>query len=344
MKTRMLTLILLGATLAYGQSAKRDSLVREVDEYVRTVHEAASRFLSKRLSPAERMEAIEPHAIIYDEKQVEQFSNVVLDADEPPEVRAAALSRIHAHAADDERIGKLLIQWLGDFKAPKALRQEALRLAADLSFSKMWVPDVYQKLLDDPEIHFRAFAFTSLIMHGDARAQQLLIAGLENPATARLPAPTAIGILSLAVKKEYLPAVFKVLQQTQDEATRLEAIRALGSYKEARGNLLTISRDSKEKEEFREAALGALYGADRENVVQYVIPILSDKTAPPRLQAIAIQMAIDVRQALAHRVRSKKADDLDRLIKSIAEDESPSRDPALDEVANRYLQSVRPNY
>jgi HEAT repeat protein len=354
MKNMILTLILLGAAMAHGQNAKRDSLAREVDEYVLTVNQAASQFLNKTLSPAERIKAIEPHAVIYDEKQVEQFKNVVLDNEEPPEIRAMALNKIYAHVPEDERLGKLELEWLGDTKAPKVLRQEALQLAANLSFSSnMGVLDVYQKLLDDPDLQFRVFAFTKLIIHGDARAQQKLIAGLENPETALLPEPTAIGILSMAVKKEYLPAVYKVFQQTQDEATRLEAIRVLGNYKEARDKLITISRDPKEKEEFREAALGALYAGDSDNVVQYITPILSDKSAPARLQAIAIQMAFDVRQSMAYRTKTsgpwpfrhlRKADDLDKLIKSIAEDKTPAKNPELDKVANNYLQSVRPNY
>jgi len=353
MKNIIPTLILLSVAIAHGQNAKRDSLAQDVDEYVLTVNQAASQFLNKSLTPAERIKAIEPHAVIYDEKQVEQFENVVLDNEESPEIRAMALNKIYAHVAGDERLRDLAIQWLGDTNAPMVLRQEALQLAAELSFSSMAVFDVYQKLLDDPDLQFRVFAFTQLTIHGDARAQQKLIAGLENPETAPLPAPTAIGILSMAVKKEYLPAVYKVFQQTQDEATRLEAIRVLGNYKEARDKLIAISRDSKEKEEFREAALGALYAGDRENVVQYITPILSDKGAPARLQAIAIQMAIDVRQSLAYRAKTsgpwpfrhlKKADDLDKLIKSIAEDKSASKDPELDKVSNKYLQSVRPNY
>ena len=123
-----------------------------------------------------------------------------------PEIRAMALNKIYAHVAGDERLRDLAIQWLGDTNAPMVLRQEALQLAAELSFSSMAVFDVYQKLLDDPDLQFRVFAFTQLTIHGDARAQQKLIAGLENPETAPLPAPTAIGILSMAVKKEYLPA------------------------------------------------------------------------------------------------------------------------------------------
>lgn len=344
MKNIMLTLILLGAAMAHGQNAKREALAREVDEYVLTVTQAAAQFLNKSLSPEERIKAIAPHAVVYDEKQVEEFKNVVLDEKETPEIRAMALNKIYAHVAEDERLSNLEIQWLGDLKAPPVLRKEALQLAGNLSFSRGGVQDVYQKLLDDPDIHFRFFAFTQLVIHGDARAQQRLIDGLENPDKAPLPAPAAISILSMAVKKEYLPAVYKVFQETKDATTRLEAIRVLGNYKEAKEKLIAVSRDSKEKDEFREAALGALYGGDRDNVAQYVAPILSDGSAPPRLHAMAIQMAIDVRQSMAYRVKAKKADDLDKLIKSFAEDKNRSKDPAVEKVANRYLESVRPNY
>jgi hypothetical protein len=208
----------------------------------------------------------------------------------------------------------------------------------------MNVPEVYQKMLDDPDIDFRLFAFTKLIIHGDARAQQKLISGLENPATALLPAPTAIGVLSMSLKKEYYPAVYKVLQQTKDEPTRLEAIRALGHYAEARERIIAISRDGREKEAFREAALGALYGGDRDNIVQYAQPILVDKSATARLQAIAIQMTIDVRQAMTFRINAKQADAYDLLIKNIAEGKSDIKAPDVIRVAGKYLQSVRPKY
>lgn len=344
MKLRILILLIISTVVAHGQAAKRDSLAREIDEYVKTVYKAAAQFLNKRLGAAERIKAIEPHAILYDEKQIEQFKGVVLDSKEQPEVRATALSKIYPQVTSDQQLINLEMEWLGNPQAPKPLRQEALRLAGNQSFSSMNVPEVYQKMLDDPDIDFRLFAFTKLIIHGDARAQQKLISGLENPATALLPAPTAIGVLSMSLKKEYYPAVYKVLQQTKDEATRLEAIRALGYYPEARERIIAISRDGREKEAFREAALGALYGGDRDNIVQYVQPILVDKSATARLQAIAIQMTIDVRQAMTFRINAKQADAYDLLIKNIAEGKSDIKAPDVIRVAGKYLQSVRPKY
>jgi len=346
MKNIILIILTLAALQTFGQNAKKDSLIREVDAYVKTVYAAAEQFLNKQLSDEERIKAIAPHAIIYDEKQKEQFRNVVLDNNEKPEVRAMALNKIYSLVDNDQRLSAVTTEWLTNREAPMALRTEALRLAGNLSFSStaMIAPDTYQKLLDDPELAFRQFAFTKLIIHGDPRAQQKLIAGLENPATAPLPAPMAIGILSMSLKKEYYPAVYKVLQTTKDEATRLEAIRALGYYREARQTLINISRDPNEKEPFREAALNSLYGGDRENIVQYASPILNDKNAGARLQGIAIQMTIDVRQNMSYRVKAKKADAYDLLIKNIAEGKGVSTSPDLQKIAQRYIRAVRPNY
>jgi hypothetical protein len=194
------------------------------------------------------------------------------------------------------------------------------------------------------QVSFRIFGFTQLIIHGDPRAQQLLIRGLENPDAALLPAHTAIHILSMAVKNEHYPAVYKVLLETKDEDARLAAIRALGHYREARQKLIEISRNPEEKEQFREAALGALYGGDKTNIVSYVTPILTDKSASARLQAIGIQMTIDVRQSMAYRAKAKKADEYDILIKNIAEGQGVIRSEELVRVANKYIQSVRPIY
>jgi hypothetical protein len=341
MRTTILLLIALCPAMLEAQAPNKQAVAREVDRYIETVNQAAATFLNRKLPNAERIKAMEPHAVVYDKRQVEQFKGSALDTQESPEVRATALRKIVAHVPADERLVQLVTQLLSDPKAPKPLREAALEVEANLSFMNMNVPDVYHKMLDDPELAFRIFAFTKLVSHGDARAQQILIRGLENPAQASLPAPTAIAILSMAIKKEHFPAVFKVMQETKDPATRLEAIRVLGPYPEARQALVAIAHDANEKPEFREAALGALYSGNRENIVRYVTPILTDPNAPPRLQAIGIQMTTDVRQSISFRAKAGSADDYDRLVQKLARD---ARDGDVRVVANRYIEAVRPKY
>src|SRR6476660_8004906 len=144
MKKFLLFILTINSLTSSAQNSKRDSLIREVDAYVNTVNEAANQFLNKRLSPEERIKAIEPHAIIYDEGQKEQFKGVVLNNEERPEVRAMALSKIHDKVSTDQQLMNLEIEWLGNPQTQKILRQEALRVAADLSFSSIGVLDVYQ--------------------------------------------------------------------------------------------------------------------------------------------------------------------------------------------------------
>jgi hypothetical protein len=345
MKNIIIIIICLATGITtYAQQAKRDSLIRAIDMHTANTYKAAAQFLNKRLSAAERIKAITPYSAILDPKQIEQFKAVVLSNEESPEIRATALDKIDNDASSDAQIVKLATDWVGNTQAPMILRRGGLNLVTVSTFSTMRVPEVLQKLLDDPDLDFRIYAYTQLVQHGNDMAQQRLIRGLENQQSANIPAPVAIGILNMSPKKEYYPAVYKVLQSTKDEATRLEAIRALGPYKEAREQLKSISMSASEKPEFREAALGALYSGDKDNIITYTMPILKDKNASPRLQAIAIQMSIDVRQSMSYRSKASKADDYDKLIKDIAEGKGALRSAELEKTANRYMQIVRPKY
>ena len=72
MKKIILIILIITSITAYGQSSQKDSLLREIDEHVKTVQKAADQFLNKALSRAERIKAIQPYALIYDENQAEQ--------------------------------------------------------------------------------------------------------------------------------------------------------------------------------------------------------------------------------------------------------------------------------
>jgi len=339
MKTAIILLTLTMSSIATAQSALREQLHREAQQYQATVAEAANTFLNQRLPVERRLKAIEPHAALYDEKQIAQFRNVVADEQEPDEIRAAALARIIEYVPNDDRIGRLVIKWLGNPKDPIVLRRAALRTDSALAFEHMQLPEVYQKMLEDPEPEFRLYAFSRLVPHGDARAQQLLIAGLQNPRAALLPAPVAIAILSTAPKSDALPTLLEVAQNTKDEAARVEAIRLLGGYEPARKTLVDISRNAGEKDDARAAALSALYAGDREHIVEYATPILTSE-ASPNLQALAIQMTTSVRQNMTYRFKAKRADSYDRLVEKISREGAPE----VRKAAQVYIETVRPKY
>ena len=155
-----------------------------------------------------------------------------------------------------------------------------------------------------------------------------------------LPAPTAIAILSTAPKSEALPTLLEVAQNTNDPATRVEAIRVLGGYEPARKTLIDISRNAGEKDDARAAALSALYAGDRDNIVQYATPILTSGETSPALQTLAIQMTTNVRQAMTYRFNAKRADVYDRLVARLAREGAPQ----VRKAAQTYIETVRPRY
>lgn len=340
MKTAIFLLTLVMPSIGFAQDTSRAALLRQVEERRATVAEAAETFLNRRLSAERRLAAIAPYPVLFDEKQIARVISVVADAQEPPEIRAAALDRVVEYVPNDERLVRLVNEWLGNPRETPVLRRAALRTDSTLAFEHMHITDVHRKMLDDPDPEFRVYAFSRLVPNGDARAQQKLIAGLENPESASVPAPVAITILSTAPKIEAFPALLNVVQRTGDEAARLEAIRVLGSYEPARKTLVAISRSASEKTEARAAALGALYAADRDNIVQYALPIVSAADVSPDLQTLAIQMTTNVRQAMTYRFNAKRADSYDRLIARLAREGAPQ----VRKAATAYLESVRPRY
>jgi len=185
------------AITADCQVDKRDSIRNEVEKYVQTVNRAAAVFLNRQLPAEERLKAIAPHAVIYDERQIAQFKQTVLSNDETPEIRAMALNKLYQHVDKDDALYKQIITWFADPQTPKVLRRETLNLISNLSFSSLiGVLDVYPKMVEDPDPDFRMFAISKLIMNGDARTEQLLIRGLENPPSALVQPADAIELLS----------------------------------------------------------------------------------------------------------------------------------------------------
>lgn len=348
MKLFLFCIILLCAgTGGICQQAKRDSLLRAVDQYAQSARSAADSFLNRQFPADVRLKAIVPYQAVYGDDYVQNFKNTALSPEESPEIRAMALNKIYQYVEADENLFNQVLQWFQNPETPAVLRDETLNLMGNLSFSSMaGVVEPYKNMMNDPDVKFRTFAFSKLLLYGDGNAQQLLIRGLEDPQSQLFEPALAIELLALSPKKEFYPVVYKLLLETKDEAARLNALQVLGPYREAREKIVAISRDPAENETFRKSALMALYSGDRENIVTYVSPLLQDKSAPPALQALGIQMGIDVRRSMAYRrsKKARKADAFDNLVREIAEGRGASRSRELREVANKYLLLVRPAF
>jgi hypothetical protein len=335
--------VILFSINVFSQQTKKDSLLRAISNYRETVFKDAEVFLNKSLSPEERIKAIIAHAVIYDEKQRGRFVNTVLSDNETAAVRAVALNKVYQEADNDEKFSAQVLEWFANPETPKILRDETLNLVGNLSFSSMpGILSVYPKMVEDPDIKFRTFAISKLVISGDPRTQQLLIRGIENPQTQLLDPVTAMGILSFSPKKDYYPAVYKLMLETKEEQSRLAAVQILGGYKEAMNELQKIAQSATEKNEFRKAALLALYSGDKAKATNLLPSLLSDKTASAELQILAIQIATDTRKNMAYRKKVKRADRLDMQISEILQGKGLNKDKDLMQIANRYMLLVRP--
>ena len=360
------TIIILSVLLAsfplMGQQNDREEERAQVEKHRQETARAAEFFLDKGNSVDERIKVITPYAYVYETKQTEGFKAIVRSREEDPRLRAVALSRIYAPAAQDPKFQADMRRLLVDANTPQPLRDEVLLLIGSLSQSVLpGILEEYYALVDDKDERYREFGVSKLLMYGDARTQQRLIEELGSERTTLFSPAKTIELLSWAPKKDFYPVVYEVFQKTDDRATRLMAIQVLGPYEPARGALIEVSRNSREDEALREAALLALYVGDRNNTVTYAQPILMDRSASDRLKGIALQMALDVRQSMAVRrggtlsdvgTRRKQnkasgvrpADDFDRLVRDIAEGKGIERSDELAEIAQRYLLLVRPPF
>jgi hypothetical protein len=344
MKNIIITLVvILFSVSVFSQQTKKDSLLRAISNYRETVFKNAEVFLNKSLSADERIKAIIAHAVIYDEKQKDRFVSTVLSDNETAEIRAMALNKVYREADNNENFSAQILEWFANPRTPKILRDETLNLVGNLSFSSMpGILSVYPKMVEDPDIKFRTFAISKLVINGDARAQQLLIRGIENPQSQLLDPVTAMGILSFSPKKDYYPAVYKLMLETKDDQSRLAAVQILGGYKEATNELQKIVQSATEKNEFRKAALLALYSGDKTKATNLLPGLLADKSASAELQILAIQIATDTRKNMAYRKKIKRADRLDMQISEILQGKGLNKEKDLLQVANRYMLLVRP--
>lgn len=340
----LLTLLIFSSAVVFPQQTKRDSILRNVEEYKGRVFTDAVVFINNSNTAEQRIKAIQKHAIIYDDQQKALFKRIVLSENEKPEIRALALNKIYSEAEKDNEFLNQIINWFSNPRTPKPLRDETLNLVGNLSFSSMpGVLDAYNKMIEDPDVAYREFAFNKLVLNGDARAQQLLIRGLEDSNAKSLDNLTAIRILSAAPKKDFYPAVYKILLETKNEDERLLAIQTLGGYPAAKDKLKSIFLSKEEKSKFRENALISFYNYNKRETVPYLTEVLNDPSASPDLKIIAIQLAINERKAITYRKKAKKADQLDTVIREISNSRNDS-ERELTAIAKKYLLLVRPGF
>lgn len=279
-------------------------------------------FLNENLSEDQRIEAVSKHALVKSPKQLDALKSIVRNTSNSDRIRTTALRKIKHYVKDDIQLYDEVVAWLLNTGTPTMLRKETLETIGSLSFTSFGmqaVPDhlldIYRKLMDDPIIEYRKTALNFLVLHGDDNAQQRLIRGLQNPAASLLPASESIALLGHDIHGDHYPVIYKVLQETTDKSTKIQAIKVLGNYELAKGDIIDYLNDAKEDRDIRLAAIKTLNAFDQGNFSDYTQPLFEKENTPDELLIYAIN-AEKYRRILPAN-RDKESDSFDISVKSL---------------------------
>lgn len=256
-------------------------------------------------------------------------------------LRALALDLVPGAVASDLRLQRDVANVLADRTALRVLRDQALAVIESLSFSNS--PSTLAggeararllSLLDDPDPAFRLRGITLLMQEEDETARARLVEGLRTPTTAAVPAADAVRLLGRNLMPDVLPLLRQLMTSPPDQATRIEAIRALGRDTESREAIAALLRDTQQAEAVRLQALASLSAnLPAPEFTAYALSIVTEETAGDPLRAYAIQ-SVKYRRGT---VTEQPEDEFDAAVRAIAA--SASTSAVLRQVATGYVRA-----
>lgn len=352
----LLWILLVGMTLtlpaAMGQRAdenpSRDTIRAQLDAHRANVAESATVFFDRSLSDVKREQAVEDITVFLDVDDVQNAIRTARDSDESARIRVLALTRIQPHLDKEAAFIEDLFSWLADPSTPAKLRRSVADVLNGVMFSSFTMHakhteylTVLGDLLRDSDEDLRRLAFSTLIVYGDDKAEQLLLQGLESPEQALLSPVESIRILGLNLEGDAFPVLHQVLLNPPDDDSRLEAVRLLGSYKLSRNTILDIVDDSDESVGIRLAALQTLSANAPDQFASYTMKLVADEDAAESLRTYAIQSEFQRRLAQRQQIKAleQPTDNFDAQILQLRESDSD----AVRELAVEYSSVLLPN-
>lgn len=201
-------------------------------------------------------------------RKLEQLSGaalrtVALDRSEDADVRCTALRQFRKRKQPEAARIDLALEVAADRAAPAQLRAEAIRQAALLTFHPALMesrrPRYLAVLRDaaqaaDPAL--RLLTLEKLAVEKDVWAMDELRKGIDSPAEALVPLSQAVGLLSYDVKAESFPTLHRIVDESDDDDAREQALRVLAADGGAAGKMERIATDKKQAVRVRRAAAG----------------------------------------------------------------------------------------
>ena len=191
-----------------------------------------------------------PLAVIENDKDLQTMLAVLVNADEPIEVRLAALQALQAASFS-----------VVSFESARGDYVAALRKAAT-----------------DPNKELRQRVLGILMRDKDGFAQKKLLDGLKDPGKALVPPEKALQLLSYDVHADAYEAAREIVKKPPNVVAKREALRLLAADTKAAPLFEKVLRDKKELRANRQIAASALHSIDPDKFQQYARKIVLDKS------------------------------------------------------------------
>lgn len=201
-----------------------------------------------------------PLDICRNDKNLQAALKVLLDHDEPSEVRQAALRSLQSASFS-----------VVAFESCRSDYNAALR-----------------KLSDDPDEELRERALGILSRNQDSYTQKKLIDGLKKPAEALVSPERALQLLSYDSHAGASKIAREIVENPPSTAAKREALRVLSTDTKSVGLFEKFLRDKSEDSEVRQLSAAALHALQPDKLQEHARQIVLDPAEDGEMQTMCL--------------------------------------------------------
>ncbi len=170
-----------------------------------------------------------------------------------------------------------------------------------------------RQVSQDPDPELRQRALGILAREHDGFAQKALVEGLRNPGKALVPADKALQLLSYDPHAAAYPIAREVLETSDDDSARREAVRLLAGDPESAPLLEEVLSDRRESSEIRRMSASALHALNPDRLQRWAARAAADEREPDEIVATSLTALSHFGDSEAIATNTKLRARLDRL-------------------------------
>lgn len=213
-----------------------------------------------------------------------------------------------------------MLDTLRDADQPVQRRLDALQAVQAASFAALEFdavrPEyiaVLRQVAQDPDPELRQRALGILAREHDGFAQKALLEGLRRPGKALVPPDKALQLLSYDPHAAAYPIAREVLETSDDDSARREAVRLLAGDPESAPLLEEVLSDRRESQEIRRMSASALHALNPDRLQRWAARAAADEREPDEIVETSLTALSHFGDSKAIAANTKLRARLDRL-------------------------------